>query len=728
MRTREEFLDLRRAELSPLQIGDLHGRTAPRCGAASSARSTACRRRGVRRGYLTPRPERLLLDRQLRQVPRWLAQRRYNGPSGGRNRPDLPRGDVARRPGTGRRRRARDLGRLPRTTSRGQSAWARSMCRPRRSRPAAAGRGFALSAPSDASAGSRVSSYNSALSANGVDGGVRDRRVDVPARQARRPDVDPRARPAQRRGRARQPRRAGSRRAHPQRLQPVAVGRRPARRLRGDRPASAARPSRNGLFVFDRATRRERLLTGRLGGRGVPAADQRRRRRGRLHRRQRHGRRPHARLAGAVRRRRARRSSRAPTGRDGAPAAADAYEPSRVGGRRRSWRSRRARRTSACASRASKIVVRDLRAGTTRVVEGGAERRRARARRSRRDGRFVAYVLRKRTTRPEPRRLRSRVMLRRPRDRLARDRQPPLGRRRPRRPTATSRSPWCRPTGGGSRSHRRRATSPPRSRAGSRACSSAISRPPRRRCVSRHAWARRAPASVARPQCTSRGLRDPRLSARPRRPVRAAALPRRRLRPAAHGVCAPRSAPRRARGANAISAHSGRPRSSRRARWRSSSVAHGAPGANQPLAGDALAGTSRSRANGSSGPRSQARDRRAEAALGRRARLRAGATTAAAARSTRLVSSPRTLRLDRQRVAPARRRPDPGTGRAPRARAPCPRGRPGAGGRRRGTSRRRRPAGARSARPRASRRSAPAAGASGSPMLRRAASRAAARG
>ncbi|MBJ7332978.1 MAG: PD40 domain-containing protein, partial [Solirubrobacteraceae bacterium] len=52
--------------------------------------------KGVHRGYLTRKQRAVMLDRQLRQVPRWLGQRRYNGPSGGRNRLKLPPGDTAK--------------------------------------------------------------------------------------------------------------------------------------------------------------------------------------------------------------------------------------------------------------------------------------------------------------------------------------------------------------------------------------------------------------------------------------------------------------------------------------------------------------------------------------------------------------------------------------------------------------------------------------------------------
>ena len=54
--------------------------------------------RGVQDGSLPPAQADVMLDRQLRQVPRWLGQNRYNGPSGGANKPDLPEADAAKRP------------------------------------------------------------------------------------------------------------------------------------------------------------------------------------------------------------------------------------------------------------------------------------------------------------------------------------------------------------------------------------------------------------------------------------------------------------------------------------------------------------------------------------------------------------------------------------------------------------------------------------------------------
>ncbi|HEX6023174.1 MAG TPA: hypothetical protein VFZ00_14355 [Solirubrobacter sp.] len=97
-RNRDEFLDLRRAELSPLQICELNGKTRVEAqrGVSEALRDAAAR--GVADGSLPPAQAEVMLDRQLRQVPRWLGQNRYNGPSGGANKPDLPEADAAKHP------------------------------------------------------------------------------------------------------------------------------------------------------------------------------------------------------------------------------------------------------------------------------------------------------------------------------------------------------------------------------------------------------------------------------------------------------------------------------------------------------------------------------------------------------------------------------------------------------------------------------------------------------
>ena len=71
---------LRRAELSPLQIARLHGRSSEDTKAAAVAALRERARTGVRTGQIPAKQAAILLDRQLRQLPRWLGQARYNGP------------------------------------------------------------------------------------------------------------------------------------------------------------------------------------------------------------------------------------------------------------------------------------------------------------------------------------------------------------------------------------------------------------------------------------------------------------------------------------------------------------------------------------------------------------------------------------------------------------------------------------------------------------------------
>ena len=99
----EEYLRLRRAEISPLQIGRQHGRSRAQMIRSITAALRATSAEGVRTGAYSRAQARLLLDRQLRQVPRWLGQSRYNGPpqtgsEGGRSIPLLPPGDFANHP------------------------------------------------------------------------------------------------------------------------------------------------------------------------------------------------------------------------------------------------------------------------------------------------------------------------------------------------------------------------------------------------------------------------------------------------------------------------------------------------------------------------------------------------------------------------------------------------------------------------------------------------------
>ena len=74
------FRTLRRGEQSPLEIGRLHGRSPSRI---QRLAENVLRERvsvGVSSGVMTERQGRLLLRRQISQLPRWLAQVRYNGP------------------------------------------------------------------------------------------------------------------------------------------------------------------------------------------------------------------------------------------------------------------------------------------------------------------------------------------------------------------------------------------------------------------------------------------------------------------------------------------------------------------------------------------------------------------------------------------------------------------------------------------------------------------------
>lgn len=99
-RSVEEYLRLRRAELSPQQIGRLHGRTQAQMVQRANAALRTEARKGVRNGSTTRRQAAILLDRQLRQVPRFLGQSRYNGPpqTSPESTPILPPKDYANNP------------------------------------------------------------------------------------------------------------------------------------------------------------------------------------------------------------------------------------------------------------------------------------------------------------------------------------------------------------------------------------------------------------------------------------------------------------------------------------------------------------------------------------------------------------------------------------------------------------------------------------------------------
>jgi Tol biopolymer transport system component/plastocyanin len=75
------FRDTRRTlELSPLTIARLHGRSPARVEALSVAALRERAHAGVVGHAITARQARILLRRQITQLPRWLGQARYNGP------------------------------------------------------------------------------------------------------------------------------------------------------------------------------------------------------------------------------------------------------------------------------------------------------------------------------------------------------------------------------------------------------------------------------------------------------------------------------------------------------------------------------------------------------------------------------------------------------------------------------------------------------------------------
>src|SRR4051794_38746275 len=74
------FRGLRRAELSPLAVARLHGRSPGEVEGLAIAVLRERARPGVRGHAIPPQQADRLLRRQLSQLPRWLDQARYNGP------------------------------------------------------------------------------------------------------------------------------------------------------------------------------------------------------------------------------------------------------------------------------------------------------------------------------------------------------------------------------------------------------------------------------------------------------------------------------------------------------------------------------------------------------------------------------------------------------------------------------------------------------------------------
>jgi Tol biopolymer transport system component len=78
--TDARFRELRRAELSPLTVARLHGRSPGKVEALAIAVLRERVAAGVESGAMPAAQGRRLLRRQLTQLPRWLGQARYNGP------------------------------------------------------------------------------------------------------------------------------------------------------------------------------------------------------------------------------------------------------------------------------------------------------------------------------------------------------------------------------------------------------------------------------------------------------------------------------------------------------------------------------------------------------------------------------------------------------------------------------------------------------------------------
>jgi Tol biopolymer transport system component len=413
VRTREQFLKLRRSELSPLQIGELFGRARVdmQRGCVRALRDAAAR--GVRRGELPPRQARVMLDRQIRQVPRWLGQSRYNGPSGGRNRPRLPAGDVAKHPSitADGRRAAWDAYRsVVREAERLGEIHVRRADLGATGRPE--GRGFPVSPPVDPASQKPRSSYNAVLSADGAAVAFESAESTYPlAKRVGQMSVwvrDLGSQAIDKVSHAGLPADAPTRTAFNPSLSADAR----VVAFEATDSGRAGPPSRNGLWVFDRVARRPALVAehdGR-GGAYLPrvtadgsavaytAVDPRTQVTQVLLRRL-DG------AGGAV------LVSRA-DGAQGAPAASDAYEPAASRDGAAIAFTSRARNLGAPGSggRRSDVWVRDLAAGTTRLLSGGVAGDASQPAISA-DGRFVAFVERLGIGDGTPAALRSRIWL-----------------------------------------------------------------------------------------------------------------------------------------------------------------------------------------------------------------------------------------------------------------------------------------------------------------------------
>jgi hypothetical protein len=161
---RQVFYDLRRAEVSPLQIGEIFARSRVELAQGCVRALRDAMRRGIRKGAISRAQGELMLARQLSQIPRWLGQNRYNGPTAGASRPDLPPGDYANRPSisAGGERIVWDAYRTDRyEAEREGEIHVAGM-------DVASSRAFGVSPPEPKGSKRPTSAYNSVLAAGGV--------------------------------------------------------------------------------------------------------------------------------------------------------------------------------------------------------------------------------------------------------------------------------------------------------------------------------------------------------------------------------------------------------------------------------------------------------------------------------------------------------------------------------------------------------------------------------
>lgn len=399
-RDRDEFVKFRRAELSPLQICELNGKTRVEAqrGVSEALRDAAAR--GVSDGSLPPAQAQVMLDRQLRQVPRWLGQNRYNGPSGGVNKPDLPEADVAKHPSI-----SADGGLVVWDAYRADVAAAERLGEIHVRAAQLGERMFAVTPPSRSSTKRPRSAYNSVVSASGNAVAFETAESTYPlAKRVGQMTVlvrDLASGRDERVSHAYRPKGAPTRTAFNPALS--ADGRVVA--FEATDAGRNGAPSQNGLWVVDRETKRERLVTDASrgaaylpelsgDGRSVAYTSAKLSNNGLTHV-----------YLTSLQTGRTALISRA-DGAKGAPAAGDAYEPS----------VSRDGRFVAFTSRAGNlggdghadIYLRDVERGTTRLVTG-AIKGDAGAPSLSADGRYVAFTVRVGRPNGTPRSLRTKI-------------------------------------------------------------------------------------------------------------------------------------------------------------------------------------------------------------------------------------------------------------------------------------------------------------------------------